>query len=151
MSLETGDVMADEGLVHGRLAMLAGMTPILSDGVYHFCTTRDERLAEHLVGVALAAFREDEGFAFVLADSDALEHRFNRSLPMSRIVLQVFSALDGVGLTAGVATALADEGVPCNMIAAFHHDNVFVPVSDGNRALAILKRVQREAAATLPS
>jgi uncharacterized protein len=131
--------------------MLAGMTPILADGVYHFCATVDENLAKRLFGRALAAFREDEGFAFVLTDSDALENHFDRSLPMSRIVLQVFSALDGVGLTAGVATALADEGIPCNMIAAFHHDNVFVPVGDLNRSLAILERVQREAAATLYS
>jgi uncharacterized protein len=131
--------------------MLAGMTPIFADGVYHFCTTADEHLAKRLFGRALAAFREEEGFAFVLTDSDALENHFDRSLPMNRIVLQVFSALDGVGLTAGVATALADEGIPCNIIAAFHHDNVFVPVADSNRALAILERVQREAAATIHS
>jgi uncharacterized protein len=48
-------------------------------------------------------------------------------LAMRQITLDVHSALDGVGLTAAVAVALAAEGIPCNMIAAHHHDHVFVP------------------------
>ncbi|MFA5970449.1 MAG: ACT domain-containing protein [Sphingomonas sp.] len=66
-------------------------------------------------------------------------------MPMSRIVLEVFSALDGVGLTASVATALADDGIPCNMIAAYHHDNVFVPVQMAQKAVEILMDMQRRA------
>jgi hypothetical protein len=53
--------------------------------------------------------------------------------------LTVHSALDGVGLTAAVASALADAGIPCNMVAAFHHDHAFVPLDDAPRALAILQ------------
>jgi hypothetical protein len=65
---------------------------------------------------------------------------------MTRIVLEVFSALDGVGLTAGVASALADAGIPCNVVAAYHHDNVFVPAAMADRAMAILLDVQQMAA-----
>ena len=61
---------------------------------------------------------------------------------MRRIVLQVFSALDGVGLTAAVATALANEGIPCNMIAGYHHDHVFVPSAMAGRAVAVLRDLQ---------
>jgi hypothetical protein len=76
-----------------------------------------------------------------LNEADAAKHGFDLSMPMCRIVLEVFSALDGVGLTAAVATALADEG-----IAAYHHDNVFVPKPMGRRAIRALKEVQRIAA-----
>lgn len=75
-----------------------------------------------------------------------MQHGFDQSMPMSRIVLEVFSALDGVGLTAGVATALADEEIPCNMIATYHHDNVFVPEHLARHALEILQSLQRSAA-----
>ena len=133
-------------LVRERAAMLAGMTPVLRDGTYYFCTTNDAGVIAAASGDSLALFREDEGVALVLNEADAARHGFDLLMPMCRIVLEVFSALDGVGLTAGVASALADEGIPCNMIAAYHHDNVFVPEPMGHRAVAVLKQVQRNAA-----
>lgn len=135
-------------LVRERQAMLAGMKPILKEGSYFFCTTSDAAVVTSLWPRSLAIFREDEGTALVLAREDAVAHDFDLSMPMSRIVLQVFSALDGVGLTAGVAMALADEGIPCNMIAAYHHDNVFVPEPLAHRAVEILMDVQRKASST---
>lgn len=132
-------------LVRERRAMLAGMKPTLKDGRYFFCTTNDTAVLTKLSGRSLALFREDEGTALVLAEEDATLHGFDLSMPMVRIVLEVYSALDGVGLTAGVATALADEGIPCNMIAAYHHDNVFVPEPMAARAIEVLKEVQRRA------
>jgi len=138
--------MATHDPVRERQAMLAGMTPVLRDGLYIFCSTDDPAIATAAAIDSLATFREDEGFALVLTEADAIRHGFDRSMPMRRIVLEVFSALDGVGLTAAVATALADEGIPCNMIAAYHHDNVFVPAAMAERAVAILEDVQRGAA-----
>ncbi|PTS80113.1 hypothetical protein DBR17_11190 [Sphingomonas sp. HMWF008] len=135
-----------QDLVRERNAMLAGMTPDLKDGTYFFCTTTDVTVADALLHCSVAMFREHEGLALVLMEDDARHHGFDVSMPMRRIVLEVFSALDGVGLTAGVATALADHGIPCNMIAAYHHDNVFVPASMAERAIRILQDVQREAA-----
>lgn len=132
--------------VRDRQAMLAGMKPVLKQGAFFFCTTNDATVAAMLLPCSLAIFREDEGTALVLAEDDARRHGFDVSMPMSRIVLEVFSALDGVGLTAGVASALADEGIPCNMIAAYHHDNVFVPAAMRHRAVSILDDVQRLAA-----
>lgn len=126
--------------------MLGGMKPVPKEGAYFFCTTNDATIAALLLHRCLAVFREDEGIALVLAEDDARQHGFDLSMPMCRIVLEVFSALDGVGLTAGVAMALADDGIPCNMIAAYHHDNVFVPATMGQRAIGILKDVQRDAA-----
>jgi hypothetical protein len=61
---------------------------------------------------------------------------------MRRITLTVPSALDGVGLTAAVATALADAGIPCNVVAAFHHDHLFVPAAMAKRAVRVLLDLQ---------
>ena len=71
---------------------------------------------------------------------------FPVALPMRQIELTVNSALDGVGLTAAVASALAAEGVPCNVVAAFHHDHIFVPAAKAEMALAVVKALQDAAA-----
>lgn len=133
-------------VVRERQAMLARMKPVLKAGIYHFCATDDPVVAAAAAATSLALFREDEGTSLVMAEADAIRHGFDLSMPMRRIVLEVFSALDGVGLTAAVATALADAGIPCNMIAAHHHDNVFVPEPMARRAVDLLEDVQRMAA-----
>ncbi len=114
--------------------MISGMRPRLDPEVYVFCATDDTAL----VAQALGAFREAEGLSLILEREHAAALGFDVSLPMRRIVLQVPSALDGIGLTAAVASALAAAGIACNMVAALRHDHVFVPAQSAERALAIL-------------
>jgi len=52
---------------------------------------------------------------------------------------------DDVGLTAAVARALADAGIACNVIAAVHHDHLFVPVEQADAALTALSALQHAA------
>jgi len=118
--------------------MLSGMTPTLTAGEFVFCTTREAELIARAGPTALGWFKEDEGTTLILARDEAKALGFDDAMPMRRIVLEVFSALDGVGLTAGVATALAAENIPCNMVAAYHHDHVFVPAALAEQALAVL-------------
>lgn len=70
---------------------------------------------------------------------------FDISQPMQGITLNVFSSLEGVGLTAAVAAALGDHDIPCNMIAACHHDHVFVPSAMSDRAMQVLTARQNQA------
>jgi len=114
--------------------MISGMSPRLDPGVYVFCATDDEALFAR----ALGAFREDEGLSLILERDAAAALGLDVSPPMRRIVLEVASALDGVGLTAAVASALAKAGIACNMVAASRHDHVFVPAESAERALEIL-------------
>jgi uncharacterized protein len=137
---------SDRGLVREGHAMLAGMRPVLKDTLFAFCVTDQRNIAEQARDFALSWFEEDEGTALILKLSDAERLGFDVGMPMARIVLEVFSALDGVGLTAGVSSALADAGIPCNIVAAYHHDNVFVPAAMAQRAMAILLEVQARAA-----
>lgn len=115
-------------------AMISGMAPVLDETVYHFCQGSDG-LLKH----AIASFREDEGLSLILPESIAREEGIASDLPMKRITLTVHSALDGVGLTAAVATVLAQNAIACNMVAGFRHDHAFVPAADAQRALALLK------------
>ncbi len=120
--------------VRDTAAMIAGMDPVLDAGTYHFCTGPAALLPD-----AVASIREDEGLSLIVGDDAARAHGLPRDLPMRRITLQVASALDGVGLTAAVAGALARAGIPCNMVAGHHHDHAFVPAATATRALRILQ------------
>lgn len=129
-------------VIRDRSAMLAGMTPTLQEQRFVFCTTQDPAIAATLIGRCVTFFREKEGHSFVLLEDIATEQGFETSLPMACIVLEVFSALDGVGLTAGVAASLAEANIPCNMIAAYHHDYVFVPEKLKHEAMRVLRDLQ---------
>jgi len=52
--------------------------------------------------------------------------------------------LAAVGLTAAVARALADAGISCNVVAAAHHDHLFVPVDRAAEAIEALSRLQSQ-------
>ncbi len=125
--------------------MVANLRPRLEPGDCVFCTTSDAALAQAAQSAALGLFHEAEGVSLILPRETAEKLGFPDGLSMRRIVLTVHSALDAVGLTAAVASALAAEDIPCNVVAAFHHDHVFVPAGSAERALAIL--IELEAAA----
>jgi hypothetical protein len=106
----------------GRL--LAGLTPILDPVEYGF-----EQVAEAPpLGDAFALIREDEGVTIIRPGTG-----------WARFTLGVHSSLAAIGLTARVAAALAEQGISANMVAAFHHDHVFVPWQTKDDALAILR------------
>jgi hypothetical protein len=130
------------GVVRETGAMIAGMAPMQVPGTWAFVIVPETRAAR-LMPDALAMFREGEGLSLVLPHALALAEGFS-PVEMACITLRVHSALDGVGLTAAVAEALAGAGIPCNMVAAYHHDHVFVPAEKVGEAMdALLARAAR--------
>lgn len=121
-------------------AMIAGMDPHLDERTWCFAALTPDNAAE-LLGAALATFREDEGVSAIVPAGLAAEG----SPVFARITLRVNSDLEGVGLTAAVAGALAEAGIACNMVAALHHDHCFVPRDRAAEALALLAGLQRSA------
>lgn len=137
--------MSGPEIIRDGRAMVAGMTPVLDGETYAFCSASDSALVAEALPLATGMFREAEGISLILTTGDAGRLGFAVDQPMARITLNVYSALDGVGLTAAVASALADAGIACNMVAAFHHDHAFVPLAHAEEALAILEALQRGA------
>jgi uncharacterized protein len=113
--------------------MLAGMAPMLDDRRWAFVLVEGAPL-----GDAFAIIREDEGTTAIVPHPAG---------DFARITLMVHSALDGVGLTAAVAGALAELGIACNVVAGFHHDHLFVPWARAGEALAALTALSKRAAA----
>jgi hypothetical protein len=125
--------------------MISGMTPVVQPGTYVFITTNDPTLVASISSKAISTFKEDEGMSMLIPVELAEKSMLNVDHPMCCFRLNVFSSLEGVGLTAAVSTALGDNGIPCNMVAAFHHDHVFVPSQMCDQAQGILTSLQNQA------
>ena len=123
--------------------LLRGLQPHRNPGVYAFVTLPDGHDIAPLQ--PLAVFREAEGATAVVALTRAESAGLPIHLRAAWLTLAVPSALDDVGLTAAVAGALAEAGIACNVIAAVHHDHLFVPVEQADAALATVRALQRAA------
>ena len=58
--------------------------------------------------------------------------------------LSVYSDLQAVGFLAKVADALTKADVPCNAIAAYHHDHIFVPEARADDAVRAIEALRGE-------
>jgi hypothetical protein len=117
--------------------LLSGMKPQLNPGRYVFTTLPGSR--EVPSGVRpVATIAEDEGLTLVVPQEEADRAGLGYDYVAAWITLRVHSALDAVGLTGAFATALADAGLSCNVVAGFHHDHLFVPYEQAEQAVVIL-------------
>ena len=117
--------------------LLTALNPELNPGEFVFCLVESVEKAFSLE--PLCSFQEKEGITVILPRVKADEMGMSYSLVFAWITLTVHSSLEGVGLTAAVSRALAEAGISCNMVAAFHHDHLFVPLKDADRAMKVLR------------
>ncbi len=113
-----------------------GMTPTMADGVYVYCTFSDFRLPQALDPIC--TFRESEGLTAIVGRSQAEAAGVPYTFPCRLITLAVHSSLEAVGFLACITDRLAQAGIPCNAVAAFHHDHLFVPEARAAEALQVL-------------
>jgi hypothetical protein len=104
-------------------------------GTFVFVTDADPDLRPD----AVAMIEEPEGTTLVLPVEVARRAGLEVGFEAAWLTLTVFSALEAVGLTAAVSRTLADAGIPCNMLAGFHHDHVLVPAARVDDAAACLR------------
>jgi len=135
--------MSEHRIVTALDDMLRGLTPRLQPGVYAFLSISTP--PPELIARALACFREDEGLSLILTEHDAQAAGLEPLFRARWITLTVASDLAGIGLTAAVATALADRGIAANVVAAAHHDHLFVPCDRADEALQVLVSMQNQA------
>ncbi len=122
--------------------LLKNMKPVLNDGVYVFC---NRPLTEPFPSDCNPAgiFKEQEGWTVILLMDEADRLGWSYEFLAAWITLQVHSDLAAVGLTAAIATALAAEGISCNVVAGYYHDHLFVALDDAHRALDVLQSLSQ--------
>ena len=114
-------------------ALLRGMKPVLDPRRFNFSTHADMTLTEAAQHSPIAVFQEAEGLTLI-AEGDA-KPRY------AMITLTIHSSLEAVGLTAAVSTALTNERISANVVAAFYHDHIFVNENDADRAVAAIQKL----------
>ena len=113
------------------------------EGVWRFVTYK-KSLVDSLKSIgpaseAVMIFKEAEGTTIIspVQQDTAADNRW------VWLELSVYSDLQVVGFMAKVAEALAAADVPCNSVAAFHHDHIFVPEAKAEAAIVALEALAK--------
>jgi len=124
--------------------LLATLTVKHHDGVWRFETIP----ADQSSWVDLVNLRESRGITMLFQETEGLTviTRAKADTPQDNrwtwLELSVYSDLQAVGFLARVAAALTEAGVPCNAIAAFHHDHIFVPEARAADAIEAIEALR---------
>ena len=118
--------------------LLKTMKPKLNMGAFVFCSVKELSLVN--LKETVLFFKEEEGYTIIVKKEVADTLKLDYTFISSWITLTVHSSLEAVGLTAAFSKALADNGIGCNVVAAFYHDHIFVPIQDTEKAMAVLNR-----------
>ncbi len=120
-------------------ALLKTMSPKLNEGDYVYCTvsTLNNIDPKEIIGL----FKEEEGWTIIIDKQLANKLGLSYTYIASWITLTIHSSLEAVGLTAAFATALGNEGISCNVVAAYYHDHIFVTKGDAEKAMLALQKI----------
>ena len=124
-------------------ALLSQLSPALADPDFVFCAVPRANERAVLGARLRGTFWEAEGLSVILERAEADRLGFTYTSVHRCITLQVHSSLTAVGLTAAVSSALSSAGISANVVAAYHHDHVFVPAESAETALSVLEALVR--------
>jgi hypothetical protein len=103
---------------------LQSIKVICDDVEYGFASIEDEKLVSR--DKVLATFHENGRLAVIAPKSYLDSMSIDNEGPYAKLTIDVNTSLELVGLTAVMATKLADHGISANFVATFYHDHVFV-------------------------
>lgn len=112
------------------------MAPQLHSETFVYCSFPDFMVPPGMDPIC--TFREAEGITAIVEKSQAEHSRVPYLFEAKLITLTVHSSLEAIGFLACVAGRLAAAEIPCNVVAAYHHDHLFVPTAKANEALSLL-------------
>jgi len=112
------------------------MAPRLRPETFVYCSFPDFRIPAGLAPIR--TFREAEGVTAVVEKTQAEVSAGPYVFESHLITLTVHSSLDAVGILATLAVRLAGADIPCNVVAGYHHDHLFVPTDRAQQAMSLL-------------
>ena len=121
--------------------LLESLNPKLHDRRFVFAHIPNGEPFDWTTTTPIGMFQEREGITLILERHIAHTYSLCYENIFACITLRVHSSLNAVGLTAAVSQALAKENISANVVAAYHHDHVFVPEERASDALRILQNL----------
>ena len=126
------------------LTLLATLEPVVSPEVYVFVSRAEATYGAGGELEPIGCFIEREGLSLIVPKERADNAGEEYDGEFALISLGVHSDLQAVGLTAAVASALAEHGISANVVAAFCHDHIFVPAARVSDAVVVLSQLANE-------
>src|SRR5438309_1519893 len=102
---------------------LESLKVICDDVEYGFASIETE--SQVSLQQVLATFQENGRLAIIAPQEYLRNLSIEHEGPYAKLTVDVHTSLDLVGLTAAMASTLADNGISANVVAAFYHDYVF--------------------------
>ena len=124
--------------------LIGSMQPVLSESEYVFASLEKDSQVSVAELAPLGTFHEKEGLTVIVPKTNADVSGLSYEGVFQCITLNVHSSLDAVGLTAAVSAALTRENISANVVAAYYHDHIFVPIAKANQALSCLQKLARD-------
>lgn len=122
--------------------LLKTMSPELKTEEYVFITLKGN-FEDYKNLQPIGSFIEKEGLTLIITKAKADENNIKYEEVFKLITLNVHSSLNAVGLTAAVSSRLAQINISANVVAAFYHDHIFVPLKQANEAFEALKTIYK--------
>ena len=110
------------------------------DVAYGFASIQDDSIIDR--DKVLATFQENGRLAIIAPQDYLNEKDIDNEGPYAKLTIDVHTSLELVGLTAVMATKLADNGISANVVAAFYHDHVFVQYEVREKAAELLESLR---------
>jgi hypothetical protein len=114
------------------------LNPILHSEVFAFCELPD---GHEIPSGVVATFRENEATTIVIDKEKADKLGLKTDFDAAWITLGSETSLTDLGVTATFSKILSDNGISCNVFAPIHHDHIFVPYKDGQKARQLLEEI----------
>jgi hypothetical protein len=118
-------------------ALLTSMNPKIIKGEYVFCTMSEAESSSSRVN-PISVFHEEEGISLILKKEEAERYSIPFSSIWARITLKVHSSLLAVGFLAVITDKLAKAGISVNVVSAYYHDHLFVPLEKADEVMSLL-------------
>ena len=113
------------------------LLPFLNPGTFVFVTSSDSAIAKTS---SILIFKELEGYTHII-NSHQNKEKYNDLEKWAWITLNYQSELNEIGITAKFSNALSMEKIPCNVVAGFYHDHIFVPYNDRHKAIELIEKI----------
>ena len=123
--------------------LLHNLSPALHPTHYVFCCVNEEEVFRCLQLRPFAIIQEPQDWTIIIDKSEADNANWTYQGVFQCITLNVHSSLEAVGLTAVVSSVLAERGISANVVAAHHHDHIFIPQHRADEALDLLLALQK--------
>lgn len=95
---------------------------------------------------SFAQIKEEEGLTVVVPLEQAKAAGLAEGKKIyRRITLDCDVSLEETGLTFTVASQLASQSIPCNVLSGLHHDHLMVPAARAQEAISLLEQLSQQA------